>query len=137
LIAQYRKKSQIHYTELLMNQLIYDVLKSYRGISFTMHARVGKLITDLSGLDEEEKRYITHPWTHVDFLFYNSISKKPLFALEVDGIRHHEQNIEQSVRDAIKNKAFEQCGIQLYRFKTNESGEDHRLKSILNQYGHY
>jgi hypothetical protein len=112
------------------------MLKNYRGISFTMHARVGKLITDLSGLDEEEKRYITHPWTHVDFLFYNSISKKPLFAIEVDGVRHHEQNIEQSVRDTIKNKAFEQFGIPLYRFKTNESGEDQRLKSILSQYGH-
>ena len=136
LVAQYKKKSRQHYSELLMHRLIADTLKNYRGISFTMHAGVGKLIADFSGLDEEEKRYITHPWTHVDFLFYNSISKKPLFALEVDGIRHHEQNTEQSVRDTIKNKAFAQCGIPLYRFKTNESDEDHRLKSILNQYGH-
>jgi superfamily I DNA and/or RNA helicase len=134
--AQYQKNRRVHYTELLMNQLISNVLKPYQGISFTVHARVGKLITDLSGLEAEEKKYITHPWTHVDFLFYNSISKKPLFALEVDGIRHHEQNIEQSVRDTIKNKAFAQCGIPLHRFKTNESGEEYRLKSILNQYGH-
>jgi len=136
LIAQYQKKKREHYTELLMKQLISDILNNYPGISYTMHARVGKLITDLSGLDEEEKRYITHPWTHVDFLFYNNVSKKPLFALEVDGVRHHEQNVKQSVRDTIKNKAFEQCRIPLHRFKTNESGEDHRLKSILDQHGH-
>ena len=136
LIAQYRKKSREHFTELLMNQLISATLKNYPYISFTMHARVGKLITDVTGLDEREKQYIAHPWTHVDFLFYNSTSRKPLFALEVDGIRHHEQNIEQSVRDTIKDKAFALCGIPLYRFKTNESGEDHRLKSILNQHAH-
>lgn len=136
LTAKYQKNQRANYTELLMNKLISNVLKQYRGISYTAHTRVGKLITDLSGLDMEEKKYITHPWTHVDFLFYNNISKKPLFALEVDGIRHHEQNIVQSERDRIKNKAFSQCSISLYRFKTNESGEENRLISILNQYGY-
>jgi very-short-patch-repair endonuclease len=75
-----------------------------------------------------------HPWAHVDFLFYNRVSKERLFVLEVDGIKFHEQKVKQNTNDGIKDRALEKNGIKVYRFKTNESNEFSRLKNIVNQY---
>jgi len=136
LLAKYKKKAKQHYTELLMYDLINKLLAKHINITFSMHTRLNLIIKKNDHLTEDERQYINHPWTHVDFYFYNRISKEPLFALEVDGIRHHEQNIKQSVRDAIKDKAFQLISVPLYRFRSNESEEESRLNTILQQYDH-
>ena len=87
-------------------------------------------------LNDEEIKYVLHPWTHVEFLFYNKITKERLFVIEVDGIRYHEQSIKQAAHDEIKNKVLLENGIAIYRFKTNESNEKTRLMQILNDYSY-
>ena len=120
-----------HVTERLMCDLIDKVLTRYKTIGYSMHVRLGKLITKTEGLSDEEKRYVMHPWTHVDYLFYNKVSKERLFVLEVDGIGFHEQSERQSEHDRIKDSVLVMNGLPVYRFKTNESNEELRLVEIL------
>jgi very-short-patch-repair endonuclease len=101
-----------------------------------MHTRLGKLVEVPDAFSEEERKYILHPWTHVDFVFYNKLSKERLFVLEVDGIRYHEQDKKQSEHDAIKDRVLRANNLPVYRFKTNESNEKGRLFEILRGYGY-
>ncbi|HHE40201.1 MAG TPA: DUF2726 domain-containing protein, partial [Candidatus Cloacimonetes bacterium] len=127
LLSKYRERPKDHITELLMSDIINQVLNDFNYIGYSMHTRLGKLVTVPDTFSDEERRYILHPWTHVDFLFYNRISKEKLFVLEVDGIRYHEQNKKQAEHDNIKNRVLQSNNIPIYRFKTNESNEKQRI----------
>ncbi|WRK55048.1 hypothetical protein SD457_09625 [Coprobacillaceae bacterium CR2/5/TPMF4] len=43
-----------------------------------------------------------NPATHIDFLIYNTVSKKPVLAIEVDGYDYHKENTVQASRDLMK-----------------------------------
>ena len=49
------------------------------------HFPMNMLIRDLKLLNEKECQYAMNPATHIDFLLYNRIGKKPVLAVEVDG----------------------------------------------------
>ena len=134
LLLKLKQNTKGHKTELLMIQLIDEVLKQYSRIDYSMHIRLSNLLKDVSFLKDHEQKYVLHPWAHVDFLFYNRVSKERLFVLEVDGISFHEQKAKQTLKDNIKDKALEMNGIPVYRFKTNESNEKNRLIEILNNF---
>lgn len=136
LLSKYKERPNKHKTELLMCDIINQILKHHRYIGYSMHTRMGKLVTVLETFNDEEKRYILHPWTHVDFLFYNKISKEKLFVLEVDGIRYHEQDKKQAEHDDIKDRVLRANNIPVYRFKTNESNEKKRLMEIVEGFSH-
>jgi very-short-patch-repair endonuclease len=65
--------------------------------------------------------------THLDFLIYNRVSKKPILAIEVDGFHYHKKGTVQSERDKKKNHILELYGIPFLRFSTNGSGEKENL----------
>jgi superfamily I DNA and/or RNA helicase len=136
LLLKYRARPNEHKSELLMCDLINEVLKDYGYIGYSMHTRLSTIINVPDTLSDEEKRYILHPWTHVDFLFYNKVSKEKLFVLEVDGIKYHEQDKKQAEHDEIKNRTIELNNIAIYRFKTNESNEKQRLINIIKEFSH-
>lgn len=136
LLGKYRNRPNEHKTELLMCDLIDNLLVHYFKIGYAMHIRLGSIVKLTEKFTLEEQNYILHPWTHVDFLFYNKVSKQKLFVLEVDGIRYHEQNKKQIAHDQIKDKILFENNIPVYRFKTNQSNEKARLKSILENFNY-
>ena len=136
LIDKFQKNLKGYKTELLMSSLIKDILSEYSYIGYSMHTRLNKIVNIPDNFDDEEKKYILHPWTHVDFLLYNKVSKENLFVLEVDGIRFHEQDKKQTEHDDIKDRILEYNNIPIYRFKTNESNEKHRLIEAIKNVTH-
>jgi superfamily I DNA and/or RNA helicase len=136
LLSKYKERPNKHKTELLMCDIISQALKNHCYIGFLMHTRLGKLVKVPNTFSDEERRYILHPWSHVDFLFYNRVSKEKLFVLEVDGIRYHEQDKKQAEHDDIKNRVLESNRIPIFRFKTNGSNELQRLTEIIKGYSH-
>ena len=134
LFDKFSENPRKHKTELLMCEMIDNLLKENKKISYSMHVRLSKIIQKVDVLIDDEKKYVLHPWTHVDFLFYNKISKERLFVLEVDGIQFHEQSKKQSSHDDIKDRVLQMNGIPIYRFKTNESNEKQRLSEILDKF---
>ena len=90
------------------------------------------LIRDYRRLNPEEARYVSNPHTHVDFLIYSRIDKKPLLAIEVDGYQYHKVGTEQWARDRWKNNILEKYNLPLLRFATNGSGERERFHPTIN-----
>ena len=136
LLSKYKERPNDHKTELLMCDLINEVLTDYGYIGHSMHTRLGTLVSVPEAFSAEERRYILHPWTHVDFLFYNQVSKEKLFVLEVDGVRYHEQDKKQVEHDGIKDRVLQVNNVPMYRFRTNESNEKQRLIDIIKEFSH-
>ena len=91
------------------------------------------LISDFSKLNEQEKKYASHPWTHLDFLIYDKFGKSPVLAIEVDGYEYHEKNFQQAKRDKMKDNILEKYGLPLLRFSTTGSGEKQKLINKLRE----
>ena len=74
-----------------------------------------------------------NPATHVDFLIYSKISKRPIVVIEVDGFHYHKEGTVQVERDKKKNHILELYGIPLMRFATNGSGEKEKIMEFLRE----
>lgn len=64
-------------------------------------------------LNEQECQYAMNSATHLDFLIYNRIGKKPVLAIEVDGYEYHKEDTVQASRDLLKNHIMELYEIPL------------------------
>ena len=75
----------------LSEKLLYDLLVkgiAKSGLANTeilCHYPLARLIADWDALDEQEKIFAGSPLAHVDFLIYNSLTKRPIQTIEVDG----------------------------------------------------
>jgi hypothetical protein len=134
LLLKIKQNVKGHKSELLMIGILDEVLKDHSRIGYSMHVRLSNLFKDISFLEEHEQKYVLHPWSHVDFLFYNRVTKERLFVLEVDGISFHEQKVKQKLKDEIKDRVLQMNEIPVYRFKTNESNESIRLNEIIKRF---
>ena len=124
-------------SEHLSENLIYSLLekiinqKKAQNLSILCHYPVMKLIADWESLDNTEKVFAKNPLSHVDFLVYNTITKKPQMAIEVDGWKYHVQSEVQQARDAIKNSIFSKIGLPLKRISTTDTVTEENLINIL------
>jgi hypothetical protein len=120
-------------SENLMYALIQNVIVSerlfYLGVS--NHVPLHLIVNNNSHLTDRERIYAANHLTHVDFLIYDKASKLPKFAIEVDGVRFHEEGSLQAQRDALKNAIFDKSDIPLLRFRTDGSGEEQILRDHL------
>lgn len=119
--------------------LLYSVIKrilqkeEFQKVGCAVHVSLVTLIKDYDLLDDEEKAYARNPLTHTDFLLFNRMDKSPIMAIEVDGVHFHQAGSKQAARDAKKNSIFQKCGIPLLRIRTNESDEERRIESVLEE----
>ncbi len=122
-------------SENLMYGLICDTLKemSLTYLDVICHQPLNMLIRDPKYLNDDECKYAMNNATHLDFLIYNKISKKPVLAVEVDGYNYHKAGTEQAERDIKKNHILDIYGIPYIRFATNGSGEKEKLIEKINE----
>ena len=83
-------------------------------------------------MSQEELAYAGNYNTHVDFLVTNSISKKPVLAIETDGYSFHNDATEQHHRDKMKDHIFALYSLPLLRLSKKGSGERERIIKQLN-----
>lgn len=130
---QNHKKISKFDSENLAYSIIDEILSdhSFSNCDVVCHFPLKMLIKNSELLNEREYAYIMNSATHLDFLIYNKISKKPIMGIEVDGYKYHKKETEQASRDLLKNHVMELYGISLLRLKTNGSGERERIKEEL------
>lgn len=90
-------------------------------IGVLCHYPMVRLIADWSLLNEQEKTFASNPLTHVDFLIYNTLTKQPLRAIEVDGWHFHKDNEVQQSRDALKDMILAKFGLCPRRISTTDT----------------
>lgn len=124
-------------SEHLSENLIYDILSkaiaelslSHTGI--LCHYPLSRLIADRNQLEDKEKAFAESPFSHVDFLLYNSLTKQPICAIEVDGWHFHKENDAQQLRDELKNQIFTKSGLPLLRISTTDTVNRETIKKSL------
>lgn len=123
-------------SENLMYATIMELLKNRPQLSLNVicHQPLSMLIRDPKLLSEEERKYAMNTATHLDFLIYNQISKKPVLAIEVDGFHYHKQGTLQYERDQKKDRILKLYGIPFLRFSTTGSGEADIIGQALDSY---
>ena len=132
---QKHKKVSEYDSENLMYSLIEDIISAnkYSSLEVVCHFQLNMLIKNPELLNEQECQYAMNPATHLDFLIYNRIGKKPVLAIEVDGYSYHKEDTIQASRDLLKNHIMELYEIPLLRFKTNGSGEKDKIVEMLDK----
>ena len=117
-------------TYAMLEQII-EGNPEYSHLGIVCHQPLSQLLRDTSLLTDDEKRYALHPKTHIDFLLFNRVSKRPVLAIETDGYRHHKEGTEQWVRDEKKNRILATYGIPLLRLSTIGSNERQLVEEAL------
>ena len=121
----------------LSENLVYEVLvKAIADLNLInaevlCHYPLSRLIGDWSLLSEEEKAFAESPFSHVDFLIYNSLTKQPLQTIEVDGWNFHQKSDVQQSRDALKDRLLTKFGLCPHRISTTETVNVETIKKII------
>lgn len=125
---QSHKRRLDYDSENFVYDLIEEILKMSRFDSLDVVSHYPtNMLKYKSPLTERETEYISDPRTHLDFLIYNKVTKKPFLAVEVDGYTFHKSGTEQAKRDILKNTILEKNDIPLLRLSTVGSREKERI----------
>ena len=120
-------------SENLTYWAIQEVLKE-KGLShlnILIHYPLRHLIASASNLSKEQLSYASHPWTHLDFLIYDTVTHMAKLAIEVDGTQYHKTGSDQWRRDLIKDSVLDTIGLPLLRLSTAGSCEKERIIQAL------
>ena len=130
----HRKVSEFD-SENITYWAIRDILKEkkYEHFSVVMHYPLRYLITPESILTEEQRKYASRSWTHLDFLIYDTVSHKAKLAIEVDGTQYHRDGSAQGQRDRIKDSILSSIGLPLLRLSTDGSQEKEKIAQELSK----
>lgn len=122
----------------LSENLVYEILvKAITDLKLNntevlCHYPLSRLIGDWSLLSEEEKAFAESPFSHVDFLIYNSLTKQPLQTIEVDGWHFHQKSDVQKSRDILKDQLLTRFGLRPHRISTTDTMNLETIKNIIN-----
>ena len=119
-------------SEDLMATALEDMLATGRfaRVSFRCHVGLSTLVGEGISLSPLEERYVRDPRTHVDFLFFREMNKRPLLAVEVDAWRFHKEGTKQYKRDRMKDAILKRCGLPLLRLPTDSRGRERDVGEI-------
>ena len=121
----------------LSENLVHDMLLkgiAHLGLANTevlCHYPLSRLIADWNVLDEQEKVFAGSPFSHVDFLIYNSLTKRPLQTIEVDGWHFHKESETQQLRDALKDRILTKFGLRPHRISTTATINIEAMMDVL------
>lgn len=134
-LLRYSSSKSQYDSEKLLRMLIDRIIKEsfYNQFSVQEQVRIKDITIDMSSFNNEETTYIQNNCS-VDFLIKDKVNQDIVCAIEVDGIKYHENNKQQLIKDAMKDSILTKSNILLLRLKTNGSNEEQKIKQIFNQY---
>lgn len=126
-------------SEHLSENIVYELLvKAIAELGMTntdvlCHYPLSRLIGDWNLLTDEEQSFAESPFSHVDFLIYNSLTKQPLQTIEVDGWQFHKNSDVQQYRDTLKDQLLIKFGLCPHRISTTDTVNVETIKSLLQE----
>jgi hypothetical protein len=127
------KKVSVYDSENLTYWAIHDTIKDkgFSHLDILMHYPMRHLVTNASNLTSEQRSYASNPWTHIDFLVYDTVTHKAKVAIEVDGTQYHKSDSIQKRRDNMKDAILASIGLNLLRLSTSGSQEKEKIAQAL------
>ena len=122
-------------SENLTYHLIENILKEngYNNLDVAVHVPLIDIIETDELLNEEEKKFVSNKWTHIDFAIFNKMDKRLVIAVEVDGYYFHKEGTKQQERDNIKGRILKKYEIPLVRLNTTGSEEKKILEEKIKE----
>lgn len=118
--------------DLAMN-VILEVLKeqSLGEVRVVSHYPLRELLRhpDKKRLGEKEYSYVTNHLTHLDFLLYKAVSKKPLLAIEVED--RDERGRRQLSKDRLKDSILVSYGLPVLRVSSLDNDFKEKVTEAL------
>ena len=129
-----KKRISLFDSENIAYNEIENILKNnYNNLGIITHIPLFRILENKNLSNKDELKYASHEWTHIDFVIYNKMDKKPSLAIEVDGYTFHKKSTAQSQRDELKNEILKKYNIPLIRLSTIGSDEKNIIKSKLDE----
>ena len=100
-------------------------------LDILLHYPLRHLVGVTSNMTQEQRRYASCPWTHLDFLIYDIVTHKAKLAIEVDGTQFHRAGSVQGQRDTLKDSILTSIGLPLLRLSTAGSQEAEKIAQAL------
>lgn len=131
-----KKRISEYDSENITYNFIKEIIQrnEWNNIDIVNHIPLNDLLKNLDLLSEEEKKYASNDWTHIDFVIYNKMDKKMVMAIEVDGYHFHKKGTRQNERDKLKDSILQKYDVPLIRLKTTGSGEEKILEDSIRQF---
>ena len=104
----------------------------YRDYCYAYQVFLKNQFKDLTIFSEKEQKFINN-LSSFDFVIYETMNKKPVLIIEVDGFRFHDNNPIQIQRDKIKNRICKKANIPLIRLKTYRTYSENDIINIINE----
>lgn len=124
-----RVESENLFYYFLQELLVKEKLEE---LKIAVHVPLRMIIRDCEEFDEPERKFVQSIGSHVDFLLFRKVDRKPVLAIEVDGAAYHKKgSVQKEVRDKKKDSIFAKCGLPFLRMPTTGSGEAQRIKAAL------
>ncbi len=122
-------------SENIFNVLLSEVIKDYQFLDIAFQYPLKLLIKnkDLLKPFPDLMKFAANNWTHLDFIVYNKITKRPILAIEVDGYSTHAKDSKQIVRDTKKDKILDLYDFPLLRLSTKGSQENIKIREMLDK----
>ena len=126
-------------SDYLSENLIYNLLTKaiekqwWTHTSLLSHYPLARLVGNWNLLNVQEKNFAENALSHVDFLLYNTLTKEPRMAIEVDGWHYHQESEAQQSRDTLKDQILEKIGLPLRRISTTETVNEEYIVNLLTQ----
>lgn len=122
-------------SENLTYNLIDEILKknNYSNLDIAVHVPLMNILSNTALLNQEEIKFATNVWTHIDFVIFNKMDKKLVIAIEVNGYYFHREGTKQQERDNIKSKILEKYDVPLISLNTIGSGEKEKLEDKIKE----
>lgn len=130
------KRKLLHISQFQSENIIATIIdnicksKIYGELSYVFNYPLQWLVNTAAIADTEERTFAENSATHCDFIILNSLNKKPLLVIEVDGSQHSEQ-IQQR-RDELKDSILMKFGLHVLRLKTTEIDCENKIITALN-----
>lgn len=127
------KKVSEYDSENITYGVILDIINEagLNHVRVLLHYPLRLLISSQAKLTKEQSDYASRSWTHIDFLIYNTVSKKAVLAVEVDGTNYHKAGTAQAYRDSLKDSIFESIKLPNLRLATNGANEKEQIARML------
>lgn len=129
--SKLKESDSAYKSERIIASLLRDLFaeEKYKMLRFKREYRLKDLISPALQLEEAERDFVaTH--SRCDFLIHFNMGNEPIGVIEVDGSAFHSEE-RQKRNDRLKDSILKKSGIPIIRLRTNESGEEGRVKAFL------
>ena len=108
--------------------------ESFPSVKMVCHYPLRELVRhpDRNRLGDEKYAYVTNHLTHLDFLLYHRLSKKPLLAVEVEGYDFHDLSSKKGL-DRLKDEILAEYSLPLIRIRLHDKDVKDKLRKALSE----